>query len=117
MQDLLPVNGAPCANAIDLNASAGVIVDATNCFGQELDAVLWKNGTASSLASLVAPSPLQMTFALQIDDQGQIAGVGLMADGTEHMGRARLQRQSRSRARTQIRPARAPGSAWGRPGR
>ena len=50
----------------------------------ELGAVLWRNGSAVDLNALVAPSPLRMTFPFQIDNQGQIAGNGLMPDGSVH---------------------------------
>ncbi len=55
MQDLPPVSGAPCANAIALNRKNAVVGDVTDCHGTELDAVLWKDGAASNLNDLVAP--------------------------------------------------------------
>ena len=85
MRDLPPVGGT-CSTATAINASDGVVGATTDCHGNDLRALLWKNGTAVDLNTLVAPAPGQMTmtFPSQIDDQGQIAGVGFTPDGNVH---------------------------------
>jgi probable HAF family extracellular repeat protein len=81
MHDLPPVDAAPCSNAFSVNARDEAVGNATDCHGNELDAVLWRNGSAVDLNTLVAPSPLHLDSAEYINDQGAIVGHGTLPDG------------------------------------
>jgi probable HAF family extracellular repeat protein len=81
MQDLPPVGGAPCSNAVDVNARGEAVGNATDCEGNSTAVVLWKQGSAVDLSTLVAPSPLRMTDTFSINDAGEIIGEGVLPDG------------------------------------
>jgi probable HAF family extracellular repeat protein len=85
MRDLLPVNGAPCSNAFSVNSRDEVVGNATDCHGHELAAVLWKNGNAIDLDTLVAPSELHLSSAEYINDQGEIVGHGVLPNGDQRV--------------------------------
>jgi probable HAF family extracellular repeat protein len=83
MQDLPPVNGAPCSNGSDVNSRAQAVGNSTDCHGNAT-AVLWKHGSPVDLNTLVAPSMLYMTDALSINNRGQIIGEGVLPSGDTH---------------------------------
>lgn len=84
MRDLPPVGGAPCSNTFAINASGEVVGNATNCQGQALTAILWKNGSAFDLNKLIAPSALHLTEPVAINNKGEIIGYGVLPNGDEH---------------------------------
>ena len=84
MQDLLSVNGDPCSFAGAVNNRGEAVGDGSDCHGHVLDAILWRNGIAYDLNTLIAPSGLHLTEGWWIDDQGQIAGTGVLPDGSQH---------------------------------
>jgi probable HAF family extracellular repeat protein len=85
MHDLPPVNGAPCSNAEDLNARDEVVGNATDCHGHELAAVLWKDGNAIDLNSVIAPSPLRLTTAEYVSKSGEIVGKGELPNADQRV--------------------------------
>ncbi len=85
MHDLTPVNSDPCANAFSVNSRDEAVGNATDCHGNELAAVLWSNGHAIDLNTLVAPSPLHLTSGEYIDDNGRIVGHGTLPNGDQRV--------------------------------
>lgn len=85
MRDLQPVNHAPCSNAGSVNASDEAVGNATDCHGDELAAVLWRDGSAIDLNTLVAPSDLHLTSAEYINDKGEIVGFGKLPNGQQRV--------------------------------
>jgi probable HAF family extracellular repeat protein len=85
MRDLPPVEGAPCSNGNAVNDGGAVVGNITNCQGDELAAMLWTNGHAYDLNTLVAPTALHLTEADYINDQGDIVGRGVLPNGDQHI--------------------------------
>jgi len=85
MRDLPPVEGAPCSNGNAVNDGGAVAGNITNCHGDELAAMLWANGHAYDLNTLVAPTALHLTEADYINDQGDIVGRGVLPNGDQHI--------------------------------
>jgi probable HAF family extracellular repeat protein len=87
MTDLGSIGTDPCSRALSIN-SKGQIVGATaaTCGGALTHGFLWENGgPAIDLNKLVAPgSSLSLTTPVYINDRGEIAGIGALADGTSH---------------------------------
>jgi probable HAF family extracellular repeat protein len=82
MRDLGTLEGDSCSNAYSLNSRGQVVgtsEDQTLCnipTGEH--AFLWEHGTMVDLNSLIPPnSSLELTFALAINDDGEIAGTAL----------------------------------------
>lgn len=85
MRDLPPVEGAPCSNGNAVNDGGAVVGNITNCHGDELAAMLWANGRAYDLNTLIAPSALHLFEADYINGQGQIVGRGVLPNGDQHV--------------------------------
>jgi len=87
MQDMGTLPGQPCSYADSINAHdqivGGTCTGATN---DEGDGWLWTNGALHDLNSMVAPSPslTQIRQANTINDQGEIAAVGIV-NGNKHV--------------------------------
>jgi probable HAF family extracellular repeat protein len=78
MTDLGTVNGTPCSNAFAINSEDQIVGNSTDCHGVALAATLWENGSAIDLNQLIPPnSSLQLVNAEDINEQGEIAGVGV----------------------------------------
>jgi len=79
MRDLGTVPGDPCSNAVGIN-SRGQVVGASDTPDSSLGlhAFLWEDGVMSDLNTLLPPGPhLQLTVAFNINDRGEIAGIGV----------------------------------------
>jgi probable HAF family extracellular repeat protein len=85
MRDLPPLTGLPCSNAGSVNNHDEAVGNSSDCHGVELAAMLWKDGSTYDLNTLVAPSNLHLTTAEYIDDDGEIAGIGRLPNGDEHV--------------------------------
>lgn len=88
MADLGTIAPDPCSRALSINSS-GQIVGASIavCGGGFTHAFLWENGgPAVDLNTLVPPgSELELTGAIDINDRGEIAGLGVLSNGDEHV--------------------------------
>jgi probable HAF family extracellular repeat protein len=85
MHDLPPVGGAPWAFANAVNDHDQVAGNETDTNGNELIAVLWSGGHGYDLNTLIAPSPLQLTSADYINNQGDIVGHGVLPNGDQRV--------------------------------
>jgi probable HAF family extracellular repeat protein len=84
MKDLGTLPGDQCSNANGINAR-GDVVGASSLCGHGASAYLWRNGTMIDLNEYVPPgSALHLTEALYINDNGAIAGHGLLPNGSFH---------------------------------
>jgi probable HAF family extracellular repeat protein len=84
MTDLGTLPSDPCSRALSINSSAQVVGgSATVCGGELTHALLWdRSARAIDLNTLIAPgSGLTLTYALYINDRGDIAGNGVLSNG------------------------------------
>jgi probable HAF family extracellular repeat protein len=85
LTDLGTANGAPCSNAFAINSGRQIVGNSTNCHGMVLGATLWENGSAVDLNTLIPPgSSLHLRDAVDVNDDGEIAGIGDLANGDQH---------------------------------
>jgi len=78
MRDLPPIGNGPCSNGQAVNNLGEVVGNNTDCQGHELRAVPWRDRHAYDLNTLIPPSPLHLTNARYISDQGQIVANGVL---------------------------------------
>jgi probable HAF family extracellular repeat protein len=85
MTDLGTVGTDPCSRASAINSKGQIVGGSSDCT-TFLHAYLWENGGPMiDLNTLVAPgSGLTLTLALYINDRGEIAGNGVLANGDTH---------------------------------
>jgi probable HAF family extracellular repeat protein len=84
MTDLDGAASADCHYADSINASDQIVGGAC---GSEVDGWLWDHGKLSDLNTLIAPpaSHLVVQEAHYISDQGEIAAVGVLPNGNQHV--------------------------------
>ena len=88
--DLGTVGNDPCSSAKAINNRGQVVGDSislVNCTttGDASRAFLWEDGAIFDLNALISPgSPLYLVHPQNINDQGEIAGFGVDADGNTH---------------------------------
>jgi probable HAF family extracellular repeat protein len=85
--DLGSVDGDPCSRALSINADRQIVgFTAAVCGGNPSHAFLWQDGgPAVDLNTLVQPgSGLTLTEAIYLNDRGEIAGNGVLANGDTH---------------------------------
>ena len=85
MTDLVPVEGALCSNGVAINNREQVVGSIGDCHGHQLGAMLWENGSAIDLSTLIAPSALHLTEAEYISDRGEIVAVAVLPNGHQHV--------------------------------
>jgi probable HAF family extracellular repeat protein len=87
MTDLGSVGSDPCSRALSINSKGQIVgFSAAVCGGSPTHGFLWQNGgPAIDLYTLVPPgSALALTEPVYIDDRGDIAGIGTLANGDTH---------------------------------
>lgn len=80
--DLRTVPGQPCSFADAVNAEDQVVGGSCT---SGANGWLWEHGSLYDLNSLATPSDLHLTEALSINDQGEIAGLGVLPNGNQHL--------------------------------
>jgi probable HAF family extracellular repeat protein len=87
MRDLGTLATDACSTAFGIN-SRGQVVGSSDMCPQSPSpsprAFLWEDGRMIDLNTFVPPGSLQLTFALNINDHGEIAGSGVLANGDVH---------------------------------
>jgi probable HAF family extracellular repeat protein len=86
MSDLGVIRGKVCSIAYAINSKRQIVgVSDDDCFGQNAHAFLWEDGSLVDLDTFVSPnSGVQLTFALSINEHGEIASLGLLPNGDQH---------------------------------
>jgi probable HAF family extracellular repeat protein len=85
MQDLGTVANQPCSNAIRINSKRQIVGRASDCMGGTLHAFLWEKGSIVDLNDFVPTgSGLTLAEADYINDGGEIAAQGVLANGDLH---------------------------------
>jgi probable HAF family extracellular repeat protein len=82
MTDLTGASSSECTFAEDLNDRDQVV--GGSCDG-EPDALVWDEGQQYDLNTLVAPSNVHLTEASYITDRGEIAALGVLPNGDQHV--------------------------------
>lgn len=84
--DLGVVSGDACSNAESVNLTGQVVGNSGTCAPdyEALHAFLWESGTIFDLNTLISPgSGLTLIEAVDINDLGEIMGLGLLSNGEE----------------------------------
>jgi probable HAF family extracellular repeat protein len=85
MTDLGTLTGIPNSEANFVNSKSQIVGDAFACDFSVFTATLWENASIVDLNTLVpANTPLYLFMASFIDDRGQIAAFGNLANGDTH---------------------------------
>jgi probable HAF family extracellular repeat protein len=81
--DLGTADGDPCSVALDLNSQGQVVGSSGDCdLVTNQHAFLWEKGQIVDLNTLIpASSGVQLQFAFQINERGEIAGFGALKNG------------------------------------
>jgi probable HAF family extracellular repeat protein len=81
MRNLPPTGSARCSTAAVVNARGQAVGQDTDCRGSNLAAVLWEHGHAYDLNHLIGRFPLHLAEAFYINNRGDIACLGTLANG------------------------------------
>ena len=86
MIDLGVLPGKLCSVAYAVNSIGQIVGDAdTDCNQGNASAFLWENGSLIDLNTFVSPtSGAHLTFALSINERGEIAALGLLPNADQH---------------------------------
>jgi len=86
MRDLGVLPGKLCSVAYAVNSIGQIVGDAdTDCNQGNASAFLWENGSLIDLNTFVLPtSGVHLTFALSINERGEIAALGLLPNSDQH---------------------------------
>lgn len=85
LTDLGTVDGDGCSNASSINLRRQIVGLSFACDGSDVHAFLWENGQIFDLDTLIPPgSDLTLFDASNINDRGEIAGLGATSNGDTH---------------------------------
>jgi probable HAF family extracellular repeat protein len=85
MTDLGVVPGDSCTNGISVNSRGQAVGTSTNCMGVTQHIFLWENGSIFDLGALIlGGTDIAFQDALDINDRGEIAVVGVLPNGDQH---------------------------------
>ena len=83
--DLGALPGSPISQANFINSRSQIVGDSMPCDFSAVTAFLWENGSLVDLNTLVSPNtPFFLFTSSFIDDRGQIAAFGTLANGDAH---------------------------------
>jgi probable HAF family extracellular repeat protein len=114
MTDLGTLAGSPLSGATFINSKSQIVGLAFPCDFSAVTAFLWEEGSITDLNSLVpSDSAFYLFSASFIDDRGQIAAFGVLANGDMHavllipceVGDTDIQCRAERMAKTSTRPA------------
>jgi probable HAF family extracellular repeat protein len=83
--DVGVVEGDLCTNGRAINSRGQAVGSSTNCAGVVQHLFLWENGTIYDLSALILPgSGINVIEAFDMNDRGEIAAIGRLANGNAH---------------------------------
>lgn len=110
MTDLTGADDSQCTFAESVNRQAQVVGGSCS----ESAALLWDRGVEYDLDSLVGPTDVHLIEAAYINDNGQIAALGVLPNGDQHVFLLKPDRRHRSTTVAASRPATAQSSTMAR---
>jgi probable HAF family extracellular repeat protein len=85
LTDIGTVDGDDCSIGVNINSANQIVGLSFACNGDASHAFLWENGNIVDLNSLISQgSDLQLEFAGNINDRGEISGLGVLPNGDTH---------------------------------
>jgi probable HAF family extracellular repeat protein len=85
MLDLDVIQGKFCSVAYAINSKRQVVGSSNDCAGGNAHAFFWEEGSLVDLNLFVSSSSgVLLTFALSINERGEIASLGLLPNGDQH---------------------------------
>jgi len=85
MNDLGTLEGDACSVASSVNAKGKVVGFSAPCDFSQFHAVIWENGAIADLNTLIPEdATLYLTAPETINDRGEIAGIGVDSNGSQH---------------------------------
>lgn len=85
LSDLGTVDGDACSGGFSINSTNQIVGVSFACDGSVAHAFLWEKGQIVDLNTLVSPGgDLQLAAGADINDSGEIVGVGALANGNNH---------------------------------
>ena len=85
MTDLGTIAGTDISNVAAINSRSQVVGESFTSDSSVHDAFLWEQGSLADLNSLVSPpSAVHLIEGVDINDRGEIAGVGFLPSGEMH---------------------------------
>ena len=85
MIDAGAVGTDPCSNGVSINSFGLATGTSTDCHGNVLHLFLWEHGSITDLSALIRPgSDMIFNDPVMINDRGEIAGNGVLPDGSVH---------------------------------
>jgi probable HAF family extracellular repeat protein len=83
--DVGVVEGDLCTNGRAINSRGQAVGTSTNCRGVFQHLFLWENGSIHDLSALILPgSGINVTEIFDMNDRGEIAAIGRLANGNVH---------------------------------
>ena len=85
LTDIGTVDGDDCSAGFSINSANQIVGQSFACDGSVAHAFLWENGKIFDLNSLISDgSDLQLIVAGNINNNGEIAGIGVLPSGDQH---------------------------------
>ncbi|HKV80236.1 MAG TPA: hypothetical protein VJP02_18955 [Candidatus Sulfotelmatobacter sp.] len=85
LTDLGVAPGDQCSVAYAISTRGEIVGSSDDCFGNSANALLWRRGHLTNLNNFVrSGSGVQLTVALNINERGDIAVQGVVANGDTH---------------------------------
>ena len=85
LTDIGTVDGDDCSEGWSINSANQIVGRSFACDGSVAHAFLWENGKIFDLNSLISDgSDLQLIVAGNINNNGEIAGIGVLPSGDQH---------------------------------
>jgi probable HAF family extracellular repeat protein len=85
LTDIGTVDGDDCSIGFNINSANQIVGLSFPCNGPDTHAFLWENGKIVDLNSLISDgSGIEVEFAGDINNSGEIAGLGVLPNGDTH---------------------------------
>lgn len=86
LTDMGTVEGDGCSVGLSINSANQIVGQSFTCDGSVGHAFLWENGEIVDLKSLISHgSDMQLRSAASVNNSGEIAGLGVLPNGDQHV--------------------------------